>query len=47
MMGDALVKIVDHHNGIERYLNEPLLNIYELIDSENIDRYQLFLTGIF
>jgi ABC-type sugar transport system substrate-binding protein len=45
MTGDALVKIVDHHNGTDRFLNEPLLNSYEIIDGENIDRYQPFLTG--
>ena len=45
MTGDALVKIVDHHNGTDRFLNEPLLNSYEIIDGENIDRYQPFLIG--
>jgi ABC-type sugar transport system substrate-binding protein len=45
MTGDALVKIVDHHNGIDRFLNEPLLNSYELIDIDNVDKYQPFLTG--
>jgi hypothetical protein len=45
MTGDALVQIVDHHDGTDRFLNEPLLNSYESIDSENIDRYQPFLTS--
>jgi hypothetical protein len=45
MTGDALVQIVDHHDGTDRFLNEPLLNSYESIDSENIGRYQPFLTS--
>ncbi|MFT4939295.1 MAG: ABC-type sugar transport system substrate-binding protein [Paraglaciecola sp.] len=43
MAGAALLKIVDHHNGINSFLNNPKPELFELIDNENVDIYLPFL----
>ncbi|MFT5676516.1 MAG: ABC-type sugar transport system substrate-binding protein [Paraglaciecola sp.] len=43
MAGAAVLKIVDYHNGINSFLNNPKPQLFELIDNENVDIYLPFL----
>jgi ABC-type sugar transport system substrate-binding protein len=45
MVADALVKIVDHHKGMDRFLSSSTATNYELITAENVDQYLPFLEG--
>ena len=43
MVAHALIKIVDYHNGVDRFLTPPLLQQYEVITVNNVDQYLPFL----
>jgi ABC-type sugar transport system substrate-binding protein len=43
MAGVAVLKIVNHHNGINSFLNKPSPELFELIDQDNVDVYLPFL----
>ncbi|MEW6983794.1 ABC transporter substrate-binding protein [Colwelliaceae bacterium 6471] len=43
MVANALVKIVDYDNGVDRFLLPPLLNQYELITIDNVAQHLTFL----
>jgi len=43
MAASALVKIVDYHQGIDRFLLPPYMNSYELITQDNVSEYSTFI----
>lgn len=43
MVAAAMIKIVDYHNGNNRFLTPPLLNKFELINQDNVDQYLNFM----
>jgi ABC-type sugar transport system substrate-binding protein len=43
MAGNALLKIVDYHNGFQSFIDHSPSELFELIDTDNIDSYLPFI----
>jgi len=43
MASHALIKIVDYHNGIDRFLKPPYVLQYEVISANNVDEFLPFI----
>ena len=45
MAASAMVKIVDYHQGVDRFILPPLMNDYELITQDNVNEYIDFMNN--